>query len=90
MEKAINDYTTLLLTDPNQQESLYDRGLLYLQQRNFILAEEDFDKLLSVNEKSVKARLGFAVLEKLRGNYDESERIYNYLISEQPHSMLLY
>ena len=47
-------------------------------------AEQDFDKILEVNEKSVRGRLGHAILEKMRGNYDESERIFNYLISEMP------
>ena len=53
-------------------------------------AEQDFDKILEVNEKSVRARLGHAILEKMRGNYDESERIFNYLISEMPRDWILY
>lgn len=89
-EKAMSDYTTLLLSEPQHQEALYCRGLLYLQQKNFILAETDFDKILEVNEKSVRGRMGHAILEKMRGNYDESERIFNYLISEMPRDWLLY
>ena len=38
----------------------------------------------------MKGRLGHAILEKLRGNYDESERIFNYLISEMPREWILY
>ena len=34
--------------------------------------------------------LGHAILEKMRGNYDESERIFNYLISEMPRDWILY
>ncbi|MCD8193540.1 MAG: tetratricopeptide repeat protein [Tannerellaceae bacterium] len=89
-EKAINDYTTLLLTDPIHEEALYARGLLFLQSRNFLWAEQDFDRLLEINEKSVRARVCHAVLEKMRENYEESERIYNYLISERPHDWSLY
>lgn len=89
-EKAINDYNALLIIQPDHPEALYCRGLLYLQERNFILAEEDFDKILADNEKSVRGRLGHAILEKMRGNYDESERIFNYLISELPRNMILY
>lgn len=89
-DKAINDYTALLIVDPEHQESLYCRGLLYLGQKKFAAAEADFDKILQVNEKSVRARLGYAILEKLRGNYTESERIYNYLISEMPRDWVLY
>ena len=64
--------------------------MLHLQHKNYLLAEQDFDKILEVNEKSVKGRLGHAILEKLRGNYDESERIFNYLISEMPREWILY
>lgn len=89
-EKAINDYTALLLINPEHQEALYCRGLLYLQLKNFLWAEQDFDKILKVNEKSVRGRLGHAILEKVRGNYNESERIFNYLISEMPRDWVLY
>ncbi|RHJ93540.1 tetratricopeptide repeat protein [Parabacteroides bouchesdurhonensis] len=89
-EKALNDYTALLLIDPEHQEALYCRGLLYIQLKNFLWAEQDFDKILEVNEKSVRGRLGHAILEKLRGNYEMSERIYNYLISEMPRDWILY
>ena len=89
-DKAINDYNALLIVDPEHQEALYCRGLLYLSQKKFAAAEADFDKILQVNEKSVRARLGYAVMEKLRGNYTESERIYNYLISEMPREWVLY
>lgn len=89
-EKAMIDYTTLLLLEPSHQEALYCRGLLYLQQKNYVLAETDFDKILELNEKSVRGRLGHAILEKMRSNYDESEKIFNYLISEMPRDWVLY
>ena len=74
-EKALNDYNTLLIENP---------------EHHYMWAEQDFDKILEVNEKSVRARLGHAILEKMRGNYDESERIFNYLISEMPRDWILY
>lgn len=89
-DKAINDYNALLIIEPEDQEALYCRGLLFLSKKQFASAEADFDKILSLNEKSVRARLGYAILEKTRGNYDESERIYNYLISEMPRDWVLY
>jgi len=89
-DKAIADYTSLLFTDSNNQDALYYRGMLHLQNRNFIEAESDFDKLLLINDKTLNGRIGFAVMEKMRGNYDESERIYNYLINEMPRHWDLY
>ncbi len=64
--------------------------LLHLQHKKLSVGRADFDKILEVNEKSVKGRLGHAILEKLRGNYDESERIFNYLINEMPREWILY
>lgn len=90
IDKAINDYNALLIVDPEHQESLYARGLLYLAQKKYAAAEGDFDKILQLNEKSVLARMGYAILEKTRGNYDESERIYNYLIDKMPRDWILY
>lgn len=89
-EKALTDYNTLLIIEPDHQESLYNRGLIHLQLKNFLLAEADFDKLLELNEKTVRGRMGHAILEKMRGNYDESERIYTYLISQMPREWILY
>jgi tetratricopeptide (TPR) repeat protein len=89
-DKAINDYTLLLLQNPINEDALYRRGILYLEKKDFIRAEQDFDKMLEVNEKTVYGRLGHAVLEKMRGNYDESERIYNYLIDKLSQDRRLY
>lgn len=89
-EKALSDYNALLIEEPTNEEALYCRGLIYIQKKNYIWAEQDFDKILEINEKSVRARLGHAILEKMRGNYDESEKIFNYLISQMPRDWLLY
>jgi len=89
-EKAINDYSSILVNDPQNLDALYNRGVLYLQIQNFLLAEADFDKMIEINDKTINGRLGHAILEKMRGNYSESERIYNYLISETPRYWFLY
>jgi tetratricopeptide (TPR) repeat protein len=89
-DKAIADYMLLLLQNPVSEDALYRRGILYLEKKDFIRAEQDFDKILDVNEKTTYGRLGHAVLEKMRGNYTESERIYNYLIDKLPRNRTLY
>jgi tetratricopeptide (TPR) repeat protein len=89
-EKALNDYNLLLLEDPDNEEALYSRGLIFIQQKNFLWAEQDFDKMLELNNASLYGRMGHAVLEKTRGNYDESERIYNYLVDKLPREWQLY
>ena len=101
LEDALLSYTAALSRHPNNEAILENRAGLYTEMGEIekatndynallILTEQDFDKILEVNEKSVKGRLGHAILEKLRGNYDESERIFNYLINEMPREWILY
>ena len=81
---AIIDYSTLLNENPNNEEALYQRGLLYLQIKNTDLAESDFRRMLELNPNSLYARRGFASLAKFRGDYEEAEKIYNYLLDKDP------
>ena len=87
---AILDYSTLLDNNPNNEEVLYQRGLLYLQIRNTDLAESDFRRMLEMNPNSLYARRGFASLAKFRGDYEEAEKIYNYLLDKEPKDSNLY
>ena len=90
MVLALNDYQTLLTINPHNEEALYQRGLLYMRSENLILAEMDFERIMEINHETVKGRLGFALLEKVRQNYTESEEILNYLINKNPDYLLLY
>ena len=87
---AILDYSALLEEKPNDEEALYQRGLLYLQIKNNDLAEADFRRILDLNPKSLYARRGFASLAKFRGDYDDAEKIYNYLLDKDPKDYNLY
>jgi tetratricopeptide (TPR) repeat protein len=89
-EKALNDYGSLLLINPLSEDVLFHRGLLYLQTENFILAEADFEKILEINRETVQGRLGYAILEKVRKNYADSETILNHLIDKNPTFWRLY
>ena len=87
---ALTDYTSILLIDANNDDALYYRGLLYLQTGNEHLAEADFRQLMDMDAESLKGRKGFATLEKIRGNYLEAEKIYNFLIEKHPKQRDLY
>ena len=89
-QNAIIDYSTLLEEKPDDQEALYQRGLLYLQIKNTDLAEVDFKRMLELNPNSLYARRGFASLAKFRGDYDDAEKIYNYLLDKEPQDFNLY
>jgi len=89
-QNAIIDYSTLLNENPNNEEALYQRGLLYLQINNTDFAESDFRKMLDLNPNSLFARNGFASLAKFRGDYEEAEKIYNFLLDKEPENYNLY
>lgn len=89
-ENALLDYETLLSIKPLDEDALYNRGLLHIQTENFLLAEADFERILELNPETEKGRMGFAILEKVRRNYSESEIIFNYLIDKYPCNWRLY
>ena len=89
-QNAILDYSTLLEVTPNDEEALYQRGLLYLQIKNTDFAEADFKRILEINPNSLYARRGFASLAMFRGDYDNAEKIYNYLLDKEPKDYNLY
>ncbi len=81
-ENAITDYTALLLIVNDNEDALYERGLLYLKVKNFTLAQGDFEKLIEINPNSLNGRIGIASLCKLRGEYNEAEKIYAFLMEK--------
>ena len=81
-EKALRDYQALLLLDPLDLDAYYRRGMLYIEAKDYMLADEDFEKIMSIDKESEQGRFGFALLDKARGNYADSEAILSYLIEK--------
>lgn len=81
-EKALSDYQVLLLLDPLDLDAYYRRGMLYIEAKDYMLADEDFEKIMSIDKESEQGRFGFALLDKARGNYENSEAILSYLIEK--------
>ncbi|MDR1224702.1 MAG: tetratricopeptide repeat protein [Tannerella sp.] len=86
-EKAISDYNTLIINYPAHEQGLYNRGLLYINTGEFLLAQADFELIVDTYKDTFLGRFGYAILEKARGNYDESEIIFNYLAGNYPDNM---
>ena len=87
---ALLDYSTLLQSNPREEEALYQRGLLYLHVQNTESAEQDFRKLLEIQPDGLYPRMGLASLAKFKGDYEEAETIYNYLLDKEPEMPELY
>ena len=89
IEKAIFDYNTLIANSNTHEQGLYNRGLLYINTGEFLLAQADFDAILDANKETFLGRFGHAILEKARGNYDDSETIFIYLTDKYPNNTRL-
>ncbi|MDR0573047.1 MAG: tetratricopeptide repeat protein [Tannerella sp.] len=83
-DKAIYDYNTLIANDPAHEQARYNRGLLYIKTREYLLAQTDFEFIIDADKDAFWGRFGYAILEKARGNYDDSETIFNYLADKYP------
>ena len=85
-DNAIFDYNTLIINHPKHEQGLYKRGLLYIKTGEYLLAQSDFELIIETNKDTFLGRLGYAILEKARMNYDESEVVFNYLVDEYPNN----
>ena len=89
-ELALADYEALLRADPADIDARFRRGMLYVELKEFMSADADFERILQIDPDSKQGRLGFALLDRARGNYADSEAVLNYLIGRDPNDLQLY
>lgn len=87
---AITDYSLLIARAPENELYLYQRAMTYLLSGNLNLADTDLTTLIDRNGESLKARMAYALLETMRENYDNAERLYDYLVSKLPRHAEVY
>ncbi len=81
---ALTDFALLISDQPKNELYRYQRAMLYMLTKEYDLAEGDLKSIIEHNEGSLKARIGYALLETMRGNYQEAERLYGYLTDKLP------
>ena len=81
---ALTDFALLLSDHPKNELYLYQRAMVYLLTKEYDLAESDLKSIIEANDASLKARIGYALLETMRGRYDQAERLYAFLIDKLP------
>lgn len=89
-QSAITDYALLIAKAPQNELYLYQRAMSYMLTKEYELAEADLSRIIEMNDASLKARLGYALLETARGRYDEAERLFDYLVSKLSKSPEVY
>ena len=87
---ALTDLALLVSAYPKNELYHYQRAMVYLLTKEYDLAENDLRAIIDGNGESLKARVGFALLETMRGNYNEAERLYAYLTDKLPRNAEVY
>lgn len=87
---ALTDLALLVSAYPKNELYHYQRAMVYLLTKEYDLAENDLRAIIDGNGESLKARVGFALLETMRGNYNEAERLYTYLTDKLPRNAEVY
>ena len=86
---AIDDYTVLIARDEKDEDSLYERAMCRLMNKDTIGARLDLEQIDKLNSKSAKARLGMAQVYKAMGENAMAVELYNALIKANPKSWSL-
>ncbi|XOV95245.1 MAG: tetratricopeptide repeat protein [Bacteroidota bacterium] len=71
-DEAIVAYSHFMEENPRDVSALYNRGRAYEELSNFEKAEEDFKKVIKLDEKNVNANLSLAKLYYERGEYSRA------------------
>jgi len=87
---ALTDLSLLISAYPKNELYHYQRAMVYLLTKEYDLAENDLRAIIDGNGESLKARVGYALLETMRGNYNEAERLYAYLTDKLPRNAEVY
>ena len=63
-DNACEDYNAILAIDEDNEEALYRRGLIRVEQNDFVAAKSDFERLVKNNANSSLGRMGIATILK--------------------------
>ena len=87
---AIDTYSELLATHPNNIAALYYRAYAYERLRKYAFARADYKSLLTIVPEHFEARLGLALLNEKDNRNTEAIDEINRLIEAFPDSAITY
>jgi tetratricopeptide (TPR) repeat protein len=82
IDKAIEDYNKTIELDNKKQEAYYHRGNLYLEDKKYKKALNDFEKYLELNSNDVEIKYSKRLAEIILGKSDKKEFSNNDNITE--------
>lgn len=87
--KAIDDYTTIIAKEAENEDAYYQRALCRLMNNDTLGARLDLEQIDKFNPNSAKSRLGMAYVYKTQGMWREAAELYDALIERNPKSASL-
>ncbi len=84
LTKALTYFEQLAVEYPNWYYGQYRLGLAYQMRRNFPAARDALAKATRLNRVAYPARLLLGQVERELNHFDESDRIFNELMTELP------
>ena len=83
-QEAINDYTEVIIQEPENENAYYERALCRLMNQDTLGARLDLEQIDRLNPNSAKSRLGMAYVYKAQGLWREASELYDALIERNP------
>lgn len=77
-DKAIADYTEALKYSPEDEDLYENRAQIYYEQEKYDLADDDYNKIISLNEGSIYGHLGLGRNDYARKEYENAIAHYDY------------
>ncbi len=87
--KAIDDYTTIIAKEAENEDAYYQRALCRLMNSDTLGARLDLELIDKFNPQSAKSRLGMAYVYKAQRMWREAAELYDALIERNPKSASL-
>ena len=87
--KAIDDYTTIIVKEAENEDAYYQRALCRLMNSDTLGARLDLEQIDTFNPNSAKSRLGMAYVYKAQRMWREAAELYDALIERNPKSASL-
>lgn len=87
--EAIDDYTSVIVAEPKNEDALYERALCRLMRQDTLGARLDLEQIDQFNPQSAKSRLGMAYVYKAQQMWREASELYDVLIERNPGSASL-
>lgn len=82
--KAIDDYTSIIYQEAENEEAYYQRALCRLMNNDTLGARLDLEQIDTFNPNSAKSRLGMAYVYKAQRMWREASELYDALIERNP------